>query len=63
MAEQRKLRLFRGTRAGGELKEYEVAAGEGMVVLDAVHAIQADQAPDLAEQPQLPLLGHVISLP
>ena len=48
MAEQRKLRLFRGTRAGGELKEYEVAAGEGMVVLDAVHAIQADQAPDLA---------------
>ena len=43
-----RLRLFRGTRAGGELKEYEVAAGEGMVVLDAVHAIQAEQAPDLA---------------
>ena len=43
-----RLRLFRGTQAGGELKEYEVAAGEGMVVLDAVHAIQAEQAPDLA---------------
>src|SRR5579859_2741267 len=48
MAEQRTLRLFRGTRERGELKEYRVAAGEGMVVLDAVHAIQAEQAPDLA---------------
>ena len=48
MADLRKLRLFRGTRSGGELKEYQVAAGEGMVVLDAVHAIQAEQAPDLA---------------
>src|SRR6059036_2833605 len=48
MAERRKLRLFRGTRERGELKEYTVAAGEGMVVLDAVHAIQAEQAPDLA---------------
>ncbi|HEY5943908.1 MAG TPA: succinate dehydrogenase/fumarate reductase iron-sulfur subunit [Kofleriaceae bacterium] len=47
-AEQRRLRLFRGTREQGELKEYRVAAGEGMVVLDAVHAIQAEQAPDLA---------------
>jgi len=46
--EQRRFRLFRGTREGGELKEYQVAAGEGWVVLDAVHAIQADQAPDLA---------------
>ena len=41
-------RVFRGTRDGGELKEYQVAAGEGMVVLDAIHAIQAEQAPDLA---------------
>src|SRR5262247_339195 len=48
MAEQRKLRLFRGTRERGELKEYSVAVGEGSVVLDAVHAIQAEQAPDLA---------------
>src|SRR5258708_32336482 len=48
VAEQRRLRLFRGTRAGGELKEYTVAAGEGMVVLDAVHMVQAEQAPDLA---------------
>src|SRR5262247_1205009 len=48
MAEQRKLRLFRGTRERGELKEYSVAVGEGSVVLDAVHMIQAEQAPDLA---------------
>src|SRR5579859_6255797 len=48
MAEQRTLRLFRGTRERGELKEYRVAAGEGMVVLDAVHRIQAAQATDLA---------------
>src|SRR5438477_12932588 len=41
-------RVFRGTRDGGGLKEYQVAAAEGMVVLDAVHAIQAEQAPDLA---------------
>src|SRR5256885_16975501 len=43
-----RLRLFRGTRERGELKDYQVAAGEGMVVLDAVHLIQAEQAPDLA---------------
>src|SRR5207302_1033924 len=48
VSEQRRVRLFRGTRERGELKEYAVAAGEGMVVLDAVHAIQAEQAPDLA---------------
>ena len=48
MADRRRLRLFRGTRERGELKEYQVAAGEGWVVLDAVHAIQAEQAPDLA---------------
>jgi len=41
-------RVFRGTRDGGGLHDYQVAATEGMVVLDAVHAIQADQAPDLA---------------
>src|SRR5216117_2812612 len=41
-------RVYRGTRDGGALHDYQVAAGEGMVVLDAVHAIQAEQAPDLA---------------
>src|SRR6188474_2945254 len=33
---------------GGEFKDYSAEIGEGMVVLDAVHQIQATQAPDLA---------------
>ena len=41
-------RLWRGQRGQGEFKDYRTEAGEGMVVLDAVHAIQADQAQDLA---------------
>lgn len=41
-------RVWRGTESGGEFKSYETEAGEGMVVLDAVHRIQAEQAPDLA---------------
>jgi len=41
-------RVFRGDRSGGELKDYTVEVQEGMVVLDAIHQIQAEQAPDLA---------------
>ncbi|MBA4064419.1 MAG: succinate dehydrogenase/fumarate reductase iron-sulfur subunit [Isosphaera sp.] len=33
---------------GGEFRDYPAEVGEGMVVLDAVHQIQATQAPDLA---------------
>ncbi len=33
---------------GGEFRDYRTPVEEGMVVLDAVHRIQADQAPDLA---------------
>jgi succinate dehydrogenase / fumarate reductase iron-sulfur subunit len=40
--------IWRGTQAGGDFKEYTVEFGEGMVVLDCVHQIQATQAPDLA---------------
>ena len=43
-----KLRIFRGDAEGGEEVEYEIPLVEGMVVLDAVLAIQAQQAPDLA---------------
>jgi succinate dehydrogenase / fumarate reductase iron-sulfur subunit len=32
----------------GAFREYRTAVSEGMVVLDAVHRIQAEQAPDLA---------------
>jgi succinate dehydrogenase / fumarate reductase, iron-sulfur subunit len=41
-------RVFRGDGSGGELKDYEVPIETGMVVLDAIHWIQANKAPDLA---------------
>jgi len=47
MADKAKLRVFRGNEEGGEFKEYEVETYTGMVVLDAIHEIQAKQAPDL----------------
>ena len=42
------LRIFRGTREGGEPAEYRVPVATGMVVLDALHYVQKHQAPDLA---------------
>ena len=33
---------------GGALQDYQTEVSEGMVVLDAVHRVQAEQAPDLA---------------
>ena len=42
------VRVFRGDREGGKPVDYKVPLTEGMVVLDAVHSIQANQAPDLA---------------
>ena len=41
-------RIWRGTAAGGAFQEYRAEAGTGMVVLDAVHKIQAEQANDLS---------------
>ena len=41
-------KLWRGDQNGGEFKEYTTDLVEGMVVLDAVHQIQAEQAHDLA---------------
>ena len=46
--ERATFRIWRGTGAEGAWRDYETAVGEGMVVLDAVHQIQAEQAPDLA---------------
>ncbi|HKX46289.1 MAG TPA: succinate dehydrogenase/fumarate reductase iron-sulfur subunit [Planctomycetota bacterium] len=43
-----RFRIWRGDRAGGELRDYAVDVDEGMVVLDAVHLVQATQAVDLA---------------
>jgi succinate dehydrogenase / fumarate reductase iron-sulfur subunit len=41
-------KIWRGDENGGELKDYSTDITEGMVVLDAVHQIQATQANDLA---------------
>ena len=41
-------KVFRGDQSGGELREYKVPVETGMVVLDAIHWIQAHAAPDLA---------------
>src|SRR5438045_5266690 len=41
-------RIWRGERGQGGFKDYQTEVSEGMVVLDAVHQIQADQANDLA---------------
>jgi succinate dehydrogenase / fumarate reductase iron-sulfur subunit len=41
-------RIFRGNAKGGQLESYDTEVSEGMVVLDAVHRIQAEDAPDMA---------------
>jgi succinate dehydrogenase / fumarate reductase iron-sulfur subunit len=41
-------RILRGDSTSSELRDYKTEVSEGMVVLDAVHRIQADQAHDLA---------------
>jgi succinate dehydrogenase / fumarate reductase iron-sulfur subunit len=48
MAEQATLKIYRGDNQRGEMVEYKVPVAPGMVVLDAVHAVQAMHAPDLA---------------
>jgi succinate dehydrogenase / fumarate reductase iron-sulfur subunit len=40
--------IWRGERGQGAFVEFRAEVEEGMVVLDAVHEIQAKQAPDLA---------------
>jgi succinate dehydrogenase / fumarate reductase iron-sulfur subunit len=41
-------RVWRGDAAGGAFRDYTTDTAPGMVVLDAIHQIQADQANDLA---------------
>jgi succinate dehydrogenase / fumarate reductase iron-sulfur subunit len=41
-------RVWRGDQSAGDFKDYQTKVSEGMVVLDAVHQIQAEQANDLA---------------
>jgi succinate dehydrogenase / fumarate reductase iron-sulfur subunit len=42
------LHIWRGDSSGGDFVPYTTEVGEGMVVLDAVHQVQAESAPDLA---------------
>jgi succinate dehydrogenase / fumarate reductase, iron-sulfur subunit len=44
----RTLRSWRGDRADGRFEEYTVEVDAGMVVLDLIHKVQKEQAPDLA---------------
>ena len=48
MANEALFRIWRGEAGKGAFEDYTTAVDEGMVVLDAVHRIQARQAPDLA---------------
>src|SRR5690349_20282995 len=41
-------RIWRGDASGGKFADYSAEISEGMVVLDAIHQIQATQANDLA---------------
>src|SRR6516164_2073186 len=41
-------RIWRGDASVGEFRDYTTEISSGMVVLDAVHKIQAEQANDLA---------------
>src|SRR3954470_13644029 len=48
MASQATFRIWRGDASGGKFIDYNTKIEEGMVVLDAIHRIQAEQAPDMA---------------
>lgn len=48
MGEEFTLSVWRGDPSGGQEVEYRVPGETGMVVLDALHYIQHNQAPDLA---------------
>ena len=45
---KRKIIIQRGEDPDFFMHEFEIEGGPGMVVLDAIHQIQAEQAPDLA---------------
>ena len=45
---KRTFQVWRGNNEGGEFKTFDVDVDPGMVVLDVLHRIQAQQANDLA---------------
>ena len=48
MSDQATFRIWRGDQSAGSFKDYQTGVTSGMVVLDAVHQIQAESAHDLA---------------
>ncbi len=44
----RNFQIYRGDGTAGEMKSYQLEIEKGMVVLDVIHRIQAEQAGDLA---------------
>jgi succinate dehydrogenase iron-sulfur subunit len=48
MAEEATLQIYRGDNERGTMVDYTVPVAPGMVVLDAVHEVQARHSPDLA---------------
>jgi len=48
MSRMVKVRVWRGDKNDGGLKDFNVEVNEGEVVLDVIHRIQATEAPDLA---------------
>jgi succinate dehydrogenase / fumarate reductase iron-sulfur subunit len=45
---ERNFRIWRGDSNGGSFVDYKTKVDEGMVVLDVIHRIQAEQANDMA---------------
>ena len=45
---KRSFKIFRGDPNGGEFSTYTINLEQGMVVLDALHRIQVEKAPELA---------------
>jgi succinate dehydrogenase / fumarate reductase iron-sulfur subunit len=45
---ERNFKVWRGDSTGGDFVNYKVSVDEGMVVLDVIHRIQAEQANDMA---------------
>jgi succinate dehydrogenase / fumarate reductase, iron-sulfur subunit len=48
MATEALFRIWRGDTGGGKFHDYRTSVDDGMVVLDVIHRIQAQQVPDLA---------------
>jgi len=44
----RNFKIWRGDSKGGDFVDYKIEPDVGMVILDVIHRIQAEQANDLA---------------